>query len=289
MSDGKVKAKEPSPAAGIITFVIFFLIFTQWERLAALWNTMAEWLASRGITPGLALAGKAVVFIALPAALFLAWVKSAIMKAFPEKVTFTEASPDEYPAFDHEAFERYTEAFESLGFKRLIDYHSPEMEMQGIKGIGRLFSHDRQFIFAECNQNFPPGRNPTEVKCVLVSFMTDGFSFSTTDRKPDGVTYAMRRPRSLWVSLPPASPGELFNAHLERRNALEKELKARLLRESSAQGFFEHEKKEHLLRKEALGKRNIVAILYDIIVTGSNPPFEWMGEYGGRLQDRSKS
>jgi hypothetical protein len=67
--------------------------------------------------------------------------------------------------------------------------------------------------------------------CALVSHFSDGRTLSITDRTPDPLIYALRRPQDLWSARPGASVAELLAWHLEVRREFELVLDIRLTEE----------------------------------------------------------
>jgi hypothetical protein len=275
--------KKSDNVISIVMGIIFFIIFISWKHLGIYWGAICAFLNERGIPPVLALGVAIVLIVTVPISLFLHKIKRTILKAMPEKIKFTKTSPEKFAALDLEALARYTEAFESLGFKILLDYTADIEEHTGNRGFARLFSSPDLSCFAEANQVFPLQGEVPPLKAALISYFPKGWCLSTTDRPPDGATFMIRLPRSLWSSHPDAPPAQLVAFHLERRNELVGSLHFTLSRDLSEKRYFAEQNSYTALRKEAFKKKNMLVALLEFLTFNKETTREWMGDFHRQL------
>jgi hypothetical protein len=281
--------KKSDNTITLIMSIFFFIIFCCWKQISALWGGFCGLLQERGIPPGVALAALIAGIIIIPASLFLRRIKKMILQALPENIEFCDTFPEKYHALDGEALARYTEAFESLGFKIIRDY-TTSLEAKAVsQGFGRLFANDDLSCFAEVNQVFPETGAIPPLKSVIISYFHQGWCLSTSDREPDGASYMIRLPRALWSSHPDAPPAQLVSAHLERRKEMLGSLQITLSRNVAMKAYFSEVKKYTLIRREAFKKKSMVLGLYEFLTFKKEDHREWMGDLYGELEKKRAS
>jgi hypothetical protein len=220
--------------------------------------------------------------VAAAAALALAGgfaLKRMLLSVVPTEVDFVAVDPARYPLADLRALAGYTALYEQLGFVPVGDYTLTATSGKVQPGFARLFVHPETGCYAEVNQLFPAGRPPTPLRSVIGTLFDDGWSLATTDREVDAVTYAMRRPRGPWTSLPGRPPAELLDHHLAFRDRLVRGLGLRPRWNTSQSAYFAYEREQAVERRRTLARRNIFVFLAEVIRHSNGPPSEWLGDY----------
>jgi hypothetical protein len=208
--------------------------------------------------------------------------KRRILAAIPDRIEFKPIKPEDFLNLDSKVLERYTSALESLGFVTALDYtgaYKTETNLSVNAGFARLLTHPAHHCFAEINQAFPINRGPTSVGCSLVSLFKENWGLSTSDRKPEPLYYAWRRPRMLWSSLPGVSPTDLLTEHLKLRQQMIQGLHLQSLTELTPESYFAHELKDLADRKLVLQSKSTWTILYEMRKFVHAPKNEWLGEF----------
>lgn len=234
---------------------------------------------------GLGILGVAVAALAA-AMVGGAMLKRRLLGVIPADLEFRAADPTAYPLADLDALARYTAAYEALGFVSVGDYTFSARDAAVQPAFARLFVHPENACYVEANQIFPANRPPTPLRSAIGTAFEGGWSLGTTDRAPDAVIYALRRPRSLWTSYEGAVPEELLARHLELRDRLARDLGLRPRWDTSQNAYFAIECEHALARKRAFAQRNVFAFLFELARLGKSPPAEWLGDYAKRAAVR---
>ncbi len=271
--------KKPSPLAQAAGFIsgtaVFVLLYLAFRYGPHLYGQMK----SGGIPAPIALVLVPLVPILL-AGMLLKW---GLVRAIPTEFGFQAVHPASYPKLNTEAFTRYNDALMGMGFVWVIDYTLTSGTV-ALPAFARLLVHPVHHCFAEVNQAFPEAGGLQPVRCVFGSLLQDGWSFGTTDRKPDGTTWMLRRPKSLWSSCPAASPEVMLQSHLERRARIASQLGINPRTDLTFDTYFVHEQAEARDRVEVMKRRNIFVALGDALIFNLWRRYEWMGalEKGAR-------
>ena len=204
--------------------------------------------------------------------------KLAIYLILPDEMEFVPANLEEYPKLDISLLQQYTLELENLGFTKTLDYTIKTKKGKVYPAIARLFYHPQHHCIAEVNQLFPVKGTSLPVGCVLSSFIEDGWSFSSTDREPDGISYIMRRPKSLGTTHPDTFPVNLLDLHISRRKEIIEKLQLPLVTNVSPYQYFINEQNENKNRKRALLKKNLFIGIAEAALFSIKPKYEWVGE-----------
>ncbi len=214
--------------------------------------------------------------------LFVGWrLKRRILAAIPIDLEFQRADPSSYPGLDVATLGRYTQEFEALGFVHVGDHSLSASDAPMQPGIARLLVHPDNGCYVEVNQLFPANRPAVPMRCAIATAFDEGWSLSTTDREPQAMFYALRRPRSLWTAQPGLSTEALLAHHSELRARLERELHLRPVLKTSESAYFARQREEARVRKRTIEGRNIFVFLTEILRNSSDPPKEWLGQARG--------
>lgn len=120
---------------------------------------------------------------------------------------------------------------------------------------------------------------PAQMGWAVTSFLGDGWSFSTSNRKPSAAFYLIRRPKGLWVSRPAEEPPELWQLHRQRRQEIAQNLGVEILSDDTVEAYFEHERQAAIERKKAVQGRSFIQVAIDKWLFDKSPKYEWMGQY----------
>ena len=220
----------------------------------------------------------ALVALAAVAAVGLL-LKRAIIAAVPVGIEYVAVEPQEFPALDVNALERYTWHFSALGFVHVGDYCLDAERGTVQPGFARVFVHPSEACYAEVNQLFPATQPPTAMRSMIGTLFEEGWSLATTDRVPDGVIYMMRRPKDLWACRPDLAPPQLYRLHTELRDRLSRDLAIRPVYETSRDAYVAREQAGAYERLATIKRRNVYAALAEILLFPLHPKYEWLGEY----------
>ena len=206
-------------------------------------------------------------------------IKRLFLRKMPRWIKILPASPEQFPALDIEAFQRYTSELETLGFVVLLDYtFESDANRENLSSLGRVFVHADQNCFAEVHQVFSGGISRTAVGCTIISTMDDGWGLSSRDGEPRGAMYALRAPKDMWTAHPGTTPSELFTAHLERRNQIAGDLGLRISADLSERNYFSTVERDSLESRKAFKRRNVLLFMLEMDRFERHPKYEWLGD-----------
>ena len=205
------------------------------------------------------------------------------------------AVPEQFPALDRSALQKYTDELEHLGFTRLGDFSLvPSGKALQIPVFLRLFTHARHQCFAEIGQVFPRGQSAQKFGCAIMSGMEDEWKITVSDRKPQAAGVFIRLPRSLSRSFPGLSLGELVRSFLEFRSQVALDLGIKSLPNATLEEYVVQQQKSAIERQKAVKNRSVtlgLARYYKRLLTFGRPKpmYEWLGEYPRIAAQRNAS
>lgn len=214
--------------------------------------------------------------------LMLLFFKPLMLQDYLKKQEFVAVEPDEFPQLDVKSLQQYTNALESAGFAKFIDFTVISGKQKS--GFARLFFHPKHYCWAEVNQIVLSGRL-MPVAVTIISTLEPDWSLSTTDRKTSGfllgLIYLLGHPRSLWINQPSVTPSKLLQIHLQRLRQIANTLTLEVteLSDASPDAYFDFKRRERIKRKQALQRKNMIFGIAEVLLFAMNPKQEWMGEY----------
>ncbi len=263
---------------GAVVMLGILYLFVTGKWIDYVWDPLQGFLEDQGIHPILALGATAVIVLIPVGIVVLMTLKSTIVNALPDYMDFVPADELEFGDLNIRKLRTYTEAFERLGFKHLMDY-KVKADIHMPDGFARLMYHPNHDCFAEINQPFPDDGTSHPVRCMVLSLFDDGWSLSMSDRKVPAEYYLMRRPKAVFQSLKKKSPEEILEAHLKFRRQMARDLDAKALTKLTMDDYFESERDACTERKQIIRKRNIIAMLIELWTFNNNPKRKWLGDY----------
>ena len=205
-------------------------------------------------------------------------IKSQLLHCIPTYIEFRRANPKDYPRLDLAGVERYTRDIEALGFKGVAAYTVKSNAKESSTGYARLLVGEELRCLAELNQAFPEEGEPSPVRAVFMSALGDGWGLSTTDRKMEWANWLLRRPRSMWVSLPDAPMTALLDRHLSDRRRVSEWLGVRVLEDLSMEAHCRRELGDSLARREVIAAKSVFGGMMDALLFKWFPKTEWWGD-----------
>ncbi len=224
---------------------------------------------------------------AIVALISLLRLKSKLLANLPEQASFPNASVEQFTALDRDRLEELTRAVENLGFKRLLDYTMVSNMALPIPAFGRLFVNERSHCFAEINQVFPPRGKSSELSCSFNTQFDRGWAVSTGTRKPNGGTWVLRLPKSVWRCLPGADPVSLLQAHQQQCAEISSALGLRVVPATTASDYFPGVQNRMRQRRTVIKKKLLPLILVEYYGFRLSPRLEWKGDWQKEGANRS--
>jgi hypothetical protein len=268
---------------GALLVLAFFILLISGKWVDLIWHPLQRALEDQGIPPVVAVCVTAALFL-IPLTLYSASsTKSAFLNNIPGDLDFRPARRADFPELDERRLQAYTEAFESLGFERLLDYTTVTDTGGENKGFARLLVHPEEHCFAEINQVFSAG-TATPMRCNITSELEEGWSLATGDRQPNKHSYVMRRRRGVWQSRVGEEVEAVFAAHLTLRKRMTRDLGVDVVPDTTAEAYFAHERRHNAERKQAVRRRNGLMILLEMWLFDRNPKHEWLGDYARKAR-----
>jgi hypothetical protein len=218
-----------------------------------------------------------------------AWIKSRLLARLPEQLDWQPVDPQVTAGVDQESLAKATDEVEALGFWLQLDSQITDKYQQRATNFSRLFMHPEHHCFAELNQLVASDGQPTPLRFMIVSLMSDDWTLTSGNREWEVIktTWIWRQPRVLWTSHPQASPGELLDAHLERRAQIVEDLGITVRSGLTPCVFFEHEQRASARRKRALRSRNGLVAAVELMAVDKHPRREWLGDYPQVASERA--
>ena len=214
-------------------------------------------------------------------------LKSKLLKSHAKSIKFYPTSPEEFPYLDTELLARRTAELETLGFRHALDYSLDSDPSKALQPFGRLFLHPVHKCFAELGQVTAANRALTPMGCSVFGYLQEEWSHSVGDRYPNAQIYLNCTPRKLVRWMTGASPSELLDEHLRRRNEMISWLGIGV-RELSASDFLLRSGRNAIASREEFKKRSVLLYLLRLDLFERNPTSEWLGEFAKIQGGKSK-
>ncbi|HYE12867.1 MAG TPA: hypothetical protein VD968_00305 [Pyrinomonadaceae bacterium] len=216
-------------------------------------------------------------------------LRHSLVRSIGQAMSYPDASPEHFPNLDRDALARYTSELEARGFVRLREYtvvSSSNVPPTRPLVFARLFAHTELRLFAELGQIFgaEDAAISTGLSCAVFTTFEEGWTLCVTDREPNPVIYALRRPKALWLSRPGARLEELIEWHTDLRGQMVEVLDLRVIEDVRAEVFLRcsSESVEEMRRVMQKRGRLLLPFLFEHSRVSARPRHEWLGDYGLR-------
>ena len=260
------KPGRSNPVLWILLTVLFALLFTVVWALFG--KPFFSWLFDEFGVPS----PTGRVLLSLLRWIFLLEIVAKLLLIVAAKPKdFVPAQVESLTVQDRSELERYTAELEALGFVRLTDY-----TIDSTEAIARLFSHPREFCFAEIGR---AGNLPTF--CSMSCHLEQRWLLATTNQNAlSAISYAFfRQPRTLVKQLDGSSADALLRSLLEWREQVSADLNIEILPHHTADIYFERERRLSVRRQKSIARKSVVWALIEMLYFSCNPQLEWLGEY----------
>lgn len=221
-------------------------------------------------------------------------VKKQVLRNVASTYSFPPAVPGQFPQLDTIALERYTREWESLGFERLIDTSPVSDGRNHPATFCRMLVHSRHHCFAQVMQMFPKGKAPMPMRNGLVSYLEEGWSIGSSDRKPLPSGALIRRPKALAVNLPGSSAAELLQSLLSLRQQVCLDLGISPLTDDTVEGYAARAQETAKAIKTAIAQKNFLTGMPQFYyrklgLMRAKPEYVWLGDYPKAAEQRKKA
>jgi len=222
-----------------------------------------------------------------------ATMKSRVLKNMATSFSFPPATPAQFPMLDMEALDRYTRAFEGMGFTRLLDFSLVSDSPNQPPSFCRLFAHTRHHCFGELSQIFPKGKAPMPLKCSILSCLQNFWALSFSDRKPQAASSLMRRPKALGICMPDANPSELLQAFLKMRDQICLDLGIQTVNDDTLEAYIAKSQRSATEMRDAVQSKSFVkgvpeVYLRKLSLLQTKPEYVWLGDYPKQAEQRKQ-
>ena len=220
-----------------------------------------------------------------------ATMKSRVLSGMATSFSFPPATAGNFPRLDLEGLDRYTQAFEGMGFVRLLDFSLVSDSPTQPPSFGRLLTHTNHHCFVELSQAFPKGKSAFPLKCSIQSHLQNGWTISFSDRKPNAASSLLRRRKAIGICMPDAIPSELWEAFLKMRNQVCVDLGIQPINDDTLEAYTTKMQRAAAEMREAVQQRNFVTgvpeiYLHKLSLMKTKPEYVWLGDYPKEAEQR---
>ena len=206
------------------------------------------------------------------------WIKSKLLSVMPRKMTFFQATPDQFPGLDLDTLARFTNELKALGFDLAADY-TFDYEQNKFQPFGRLFINPSLKCYAEVGQVIAGQISITPAHCSIISYIDGGWSLSTSNVEMKGVMWANRLPRRLACSRPGFSPEQLLREHISQRVYITNQLGAGVSGDLSVASYLEHSGRSTFDSRAKVKKMSGLFYLLQLDLFNLRPKADWLGRF----------
>jgi len=211
----------------------------------------------------------------------------------PSGFSFPPATPAQFPALDAAALDRYTQAFESMGFVRLLDFSLVSNAPQPIPSFCRLYAHKDYHCFGEISQIFPRGKAPLPLACSIQSALQDGWTLTFSDRQPQAAGSMIRRRKAVSVSMPGTATSALLQAFVQMRNQVCQDLGISPKRDDTLEAYVAKVQRSAGEMREAVKEKNFATAVSHVYfrklsLLKTREEYTWLGDYPKEAERRKQ-
>ncbi|MBI4851140.1 MAG: hypothetical protein HY819_04865 [Acidobacteria bacterium] len=211
--------------------------------------------------------------------LFLEYVKTKMIEGIADNIHFIPAKIENFSLLDAYTLDKYSQSLISLGFQPIADITSYMEEGINVPGFARVFLHPTHQSIAEVSQLFPENEPIKPMRMTFISYFENNWTYGSTDREPDSVTYMIRRPKNLWTSHINKNVSQIFEDHLQKIATISKNLNSSIVPITSVEEYFFKETNNFREIRPNVKKLNMFIALFDGLFAEYFPKYEWLGDY----------
>jgi hypothetical protein len=222
-----------------------------------------------------------------------ATMKGRVLKNMATSYSFPPATPSNFPRLDLDGLDRYTRAFEGMGFVRLLDFSLVSDSPTQPPSFGRLLVHTRHHCFAELSQIFPKSKSALLLKCSIQSCLQNGWTISFSDRKPQAASSLLRRSKAIGICMPESNPSDLLQAFLKMREQVCLDLGVQPVNDDTLEAYIAKAQRGATEMRDAVQKKSFVTgvpevYLRKLSLLKSKPEYVWLGDYPKEAETRKQ-
>jgi hypothetical protein len=220
-------------------------------------------------------------------------MKQRVLNNMATSYSFPPVTPAQFPLLDLAELDRYTRAFEAMGFTRLLDFSLVSDSKINPPSFCRLFAHTRHHCFGEVSQIFPKGKAPMALKCSINCCLQNGWTIAFSDRKPQAASSLMRRGKAIGICMPETNPSELLQAFLKMRDQVCLDLGIQTINDDTLEAYTAKVQRQVKELREAVQDKNFAKGLPEYYVRKfsllkTKPEYVWLGDYPKEAEQRKQ-
>jgi hypothetical protein len=204
-------------------------------------------------------------------------VRLLIVSSLPLGLRLEPITPSHEPDVDRDRLQRYTGDLHAHGFVPLGDFELAADGGRFEPGFARVFVHTGTGVWAEVSQ-VAIGGERLPMSCALATAYSGDWTFTTTDRGPDPIAFALRRPRHPWTLRPGLPFAPLLHDHLSTRARLQERGLSIERAPPSAALYRMYSQRSYQEILKTAARRSMATAVFDVVRASFSPRFEWRGE-----------
>jgi len=221
-------------------------------------------------------------------------LKGRLVKGVAMTMSFPPAIPEQFPGLDRVRLDALSRDLEDLGFERLLDTAPIADSPTHPPSFCRIYAHRRHACFGILMQVFPRSGGPIELRCMLNSYLDEGWSLGVGDGKPMAASVLVRRPRAIGILFPTATPAELLRRLLAFRDLVCADLGLRPVEDTSLATYIQRTQESLAEISAAMKKKNIAVGLGQFYsrklgLASKKSQRVWLGDYPMLAEQRREA
>jgi hypothetical protein len=212
-----------------------------------------------------------------------------IMAKVPDQFEHIPVDSGSVTGLRQDELNRYTEALENLGFRKLQDFRILGTGETIPHSFGRTMVNDRLCCFAEVMATQKILETSGPLLFGFSSFLEDGWTIGSGLGVTLKASYLRRLPKYLVQCEPGSSTEELLRRHLALRQGVTNDLEIPILEDISLEGYRQRIRERMKVAREAFLGRDILADWEEATRIAQEGKWEWLGAYPEEAAKRTKS
>ncbi len=262
---------------------VFIIVFSSCIAWSIFGNSVSAWIYLSLTQINIPVPIIQLALLVLPLILLLEVVLKFILWQTLPPLKFIPTQAESWENINQEELTRYTSELENLGFFQLTDYTFPSSQ-----NVARLFAHPQAFCFAEIGI---PRNQP--VFCSISCHLENNWVLAVTDISSQTIVWAVwyaffRQPHCLVKQFEDNSINVLFQAILDWRKQVSRDLDLKVMQDVTVETYFERENRNRKEQRHSLLFKSITWALLEVLWFSRNPQSEWLGNYS-KFKQNSKA